>query len=81
MRTLNTTNKNEASRVQLLAKLAVTRPHQAITNLLAESDGMRMLQALRVYPQALQALWNYCPRHMKQAIEDELESVGIQILT
>jgi len=81
MRIVNNVNTSDASRVQLLAKLAVTRPHQAMTNLLAESDGMRMLQALRVYPQALQALWNYCPRHMKQAIEDELESVGIQILT
>jgi len=59
MRIVNNVNTSDASRVQLLAKLAVTRPHQAMTNLLAQSDGMRMLQALRVYPQALQALWNY----------------------
>jgi hypothetical protein len=79
MQTLN--NTNCASRVQLLAKLAVTRPEQAIKNIIADGDGLRMLQALRVYPQALQALWNYAPRQMKQAIEDELEAVGIQILT
>lgn len=68
---------------QTLAKMAFSRPTQAMTQILAEGDIEGSLRALRAYPDALAKL-----RHAdnasvrtKQKIEDILEEVGYKILT
>ncbi len=67
----------------LLAKLCVSRPNVAMTNILASGQVDQTLNQLRVYPAALSSLWNAdnIPRALKGTIEDLLNSVGFSVLT
>ncbi len=71
------------TQVQHLVKMAITRPEAAIRQILADEAIEQDLRALRAYPAALVALWraDNAPKMMRQTIEEELESIGIQFLS
>ena len=79
MKTIN----NPTSQLQHLAKMALTRPEQAVRQILADDSLEQDLRALRAYPASLIALWRAenATKAMRELIETELESVGMTMMS
>lgn len=71
------------TQVQHLVKMAITRPEAAIRQIIADEAIEQDLRALRAYPAALIALWraDNAPKMMRQTIEEELDAIGIQLMS
>lgn len=69
--------------VERLAKMCITRPEEAVRQILSDDCIEQDLRALRAYPAALFSLWSSggATKTIRQRIEAELEEVGIEILT
>ena len=69
--------------VQHLVKMAITRPEQAVRQILADDSLEQDLRALRSYPAALIKLWRAenASKAMREMIEDELHAIGMTMMS
>ena len=69
--------------VQHLVKMALIRPEQAVSQMLADDSLEQDLRALRSYPAALISVWRAenASKAMKQMIEDELHAIGMKMMS
>lgn len=72
-----------AASVQHLVKMALTRPEQAVRQILADDSLEQDMNALRSYPAALISLWRAenASKAMKEMIEDQLHAVGMTMMS
>lgn len=79
----NSQTQSSTNQVQHLAKMAITRPEEAVRQILSDESMEQDIRALRVYPESLISLWRAenASRTMREFIGDELEAVGIQMLS
>ena len=69
--------------MQHLVKMALIRPEQAVSQMLADDSLEQDLRALRSYPAALISVWRAenASKAMKQMIEDELHAIGMKMMS